>query len=158
MARIEEHSDFPVEIKRARPSWLQALIAVPAAVFPVLPSFSCPVCIAAYAGILSSLGLGFVLTDRVQRPLIVLFLTIALTSVAWATSQHKKLGPLMLVLPGSLVIVIARLVWSIPWVLYVGVSCLVAGAVWNLILKRTRPPFVQLGLDSTQQSIVRLDQ
>ena len=121
--------------RRGRPAWLQTLIAIPAAVLPLLPSFSCPVCVAAYAGLLSSLGLGFVLTDRVQRPLIVLFLTIALASVAWATSQHKKFGPLMLVLSGSLVIVLARLVWSIPWALYVGASCLVAGAVWNLILK-----------------------
>lgn len=118
-----------------RPAWRQTLVAIPAAVLPLLPSFSCPVCLAAYAGVLSSLGLGFVFTPQVQRPLIVFFLTVTLASVAWATRQHKKLGPLMLVLPGSLVIVLARLVWSIPWVLYVGVSCLVAGAVWNLILK-----------------------
>ncbi len=122
--------------RRGRPAWLQTLIAIPAAVLPLLPSFSCPVCVAAYAGLLSSLGLGFLLTDRVQRPLIVAFLIVSVAGVGWAARQYNKIGPLVLVLLGSAGIIAGRLIWNIPSGLYVGVVCLVAGTVWNLILKR----------------------
>ncbi len=124
--------------RRGRPAWVQTIIAVPAAALPLLPSFSCPVCVAAYAGLLSSLGLGFILTDRVQRPLIVAFLIVSVASVGWATKQCNRVGPFLLVLLGSVAIVAGRLVWSVTPALYVGVVCLVAGTVWNLILKRPR--------------------
>ncbi len=122
--------------RRSRPAWLQTLLAIPAAVLPLLPSFSCPVCVAAYAGLLSSLGLGFLLTDRVQRPLIVAFLIVSVASVGWAARQNKKVGPFVLVLLGSAAIVAGRLVWSVMPALYVGAVCLVAGTIWNLIEKR----------------------
>lgn len=122
--------------RRGRPAWLQTLLAIPAAVLPLLPSFSCPVCVAAYAGLLSSLGLGFLLTDRVQRPLIVAFLIVSVSGVGWAARQYKRVGPLVLVLVGSVGIVTGRLIWNIPPGLYVGVVCLVAGTVWNIILRK----------------------
>jgi len=121
--------------RRGRPAWLHTIIAVPAAVLPLLPNFSCPVCVAAYAGLLSSLGLGFLLTDRVQRPLIVACLIVSVASVGWAAKQCKRIGPFVFVLLGSVAIVAGRLVWSLTPALYVGVVCLVAGTVWNLILK-----------------------
>ena len=145
MSELDQHSSAPVNTRRDRPPWLQALVAVPATVLPLLPSFSCPVCIAAYAGVLSSLGLGFMLNDRVQRPFIVFFLTVMLGSVVLATRQHRRLGPLYVVLPGALAVVAARIVWNVPWVVYAGVALLIAGTVWNLILKRARRPLVQLG-------------
>ena len=136
--------------RRGRPAWLQTLIAIPAAVLPLLPSFSCPVCVAAYAGVLSSLGLGFLLTDRVQRPLIVAFLVVAVASVGWAARQYKRIGPFVLALVGSAAIIAGRVVWSVTPILYVGVVCLVAGTVWNLILKRPRRKFVPLGIKDTR--------
>ncbi len=136
--------------RRGRPAWVQTLIAIPAAVLPLLPSFSCPVCVAAYAGLLSSLGLGFLLTDRVQRPLIAAFLFVSVASVGWPAKQYKRVGPFALVILGSAEIVAGRLVWSVTPALYVGVVCLVAGTVWNLILKRPRRTFVLLGVAKTR--------
>lgn len=136
--------------RRGRPDWLQTIIAIPAAALPLLPSFSCPVCIAAYAGLLSSLGLGFLLTDRVQRPLIVAFLIVSVAGVGWAARQYKRVGPFALALLGSAGIVVGRLVWGVAPALYVGVVCLVAGTVWNLILKRPRRKLVPLGVAHTR--------
>lgn len=136
--------------RRGRRAWYQPIIAIPTAVLPLLPSFSCPVCVAAYAGLLSSLGLGFLLTDRVQRPLIVAFLIVSVASVGWAARQHKSVGPSILVLLGSAGIVAGRLVWSVAPTMYVGVVCLVAGTVWNLILKRPRRKLVPLGVANTK--------
>ena len=136
--------------RRVRPAWLQTVIDIPAAVLPLLPSFSCPVCVAAYAGLLSSLGLGFLFTDRIQRPLIVAFLIVSVAGVGWAARQYKRVGPFVLVLLGSAGIVAGRLVWSLEPALYAGVVCLVAGAAWNLILKRPRRKLVPLGVANTR--------
>jgi hypothetical protein len=111
-------------------------MVVSAAVLPLLPSATCPLCLAAYAGILSSLGLGFLMNDQVQKPLILVFLGITLASVAFSAKQHRRFGPLLLVLSGAVAIVAARIVWNIPWVVYLGVAFLVAGAGWNFVLKR----------------------
>lgn len=120
---------------KSRPAWHRALMVVPAAVLPLLPSATCPVCLAAYAGVLSSLGLGFLLNDQVQRPLILVFLGITVVSVAWAATRYRRFSPLLLVLSGSVAIVAARIVWNVPSLVYLGVVFLVAGAVWNLLSK-----------------------
>ncbi len=145
MSQLEPNSETSVRTERARPPWLQTLIAVPAAVLPLLPSISCPVCIAAYAGVLSSLGLGFMLSDRVQSPVIVFFLTVFVGSVVLANRQPRRFGPVCVVLPGALAVVAARIVWNVPWVVYAGVALLIVGTVWNLVVKRARRPLVQLG-------------
>lgn len=119
-------------------------MVVPAAVLPLLPSATCPVCLAAYAGVLSSVGLGFLLNDQVQRPLILVFLGITVVSVAWAATQYRRFSPFLLVLSGSVAIVAARILSNVPWVVYLGVGLLVTGAFWNLLLKRPRRKLVQL--------------
>lgn len=146
----ESAGQIRLRTRRGRPAWLQMLIAIPGAALPLLPSFSCPVCVAAYAGLLSSLGLGFLLTDRVQRPLIVAFLIVSVAGVGWAARQYKRVGPFALALLGSAGIVVGRLVWGVAPALYVGVVCLVAGTVWNLILKRPRRKLVPLGVAHTR--------
>jgi len=151
MATETDRIESTRETHTVHRSWLETLVAVPAAVLPLLPSFSCPVCIAAYAGLLSSLGLGFALNDSVQRPAIVFFLTVTVSTVAWTTRQHRTAWPLLAVVAGSLAVVLGRIVWSAPLAVYVGVAGLVVGAVWNLALKR-RGRRVALGLSSTRSS------
>ncbi len=136
--RGEQSSAVVPHPKRGRRAWLRAVIAAPAAVLPLLPSFSCPVCLAAYAGVLSSLGLGFVLNESVLRPLIVLFLGIAVGSVAWGTRRHRKRGPVVAAAAGALSIIAGRIVWSVPLAVYGGVICVVLAAIWNLVLSRSR--------------------
>ncbi|NOX59964.1 MAG: MerC domain-containing protein [Planctomycetes bacterium] len=150
MVRDRKHDPLAESTpRRSLPPWLQSIIAIPAAVLPLLPSFSCPVCVAAYAGLLSSLGLGFVLTDRVQQPMIVLFLMVSVASVGWATRRYKKVGPFVLTLIGCVGIIAGRLVWNVTPALYAGVACLVVGTVWNLIMKRPLREFVRLGVANT---------
>lgn len=118
-----------------RSPWWRTFIVVPAAILPLLPSASCPVCLAAYAGVLSSFGLGFLFRDPVQRPLIILFLSISVASIGWATRQHRSIGPIATAASGSFAIVVGRVLGSVPWLVYLGVPCVVAAAAWNLILK-----------------------
>jgi len=120
----------------ARSSWLRSLAIVPGVVAALLPSATCPACIAAYTGVLSALGLGFLHDERVLRPLIVVFLAVGIASIAWSTRGHRRPGPLVLTLVGSGVVASARLIWSNPPLLYAGIAVLVAASLWNLWLRR----------------------
>ena len=124
------------ETRSQERSWVGAVLTVPGAVLPLLPSFTCPVCIAAYAGVLSTLGLGLVLTERVLAPLIVVFLLVGVVSVARTTRSHRRPGPLLMIVAGSGAVVAGRLVWNVPTVLYVGTVLVFASSLWNLWLKR----------------------
>jgi hypothetical protein len=125
--------------------WVRSLAALPGALLPLLPSVSCPACVAAYAGVLSSLGLGFVLSERVLAPVILALLAVGVAGVAWSTRSHRHAGPLAATLLGSIAVIAGRLVWRVPPVLYVGIALLVAASLWNLWLKRPRrSPLIQL--------------
>lgn len=124
------------EMRNQKRGWLGAALSLPAAVLPLLPSFTCPICLAAYAGILSTIGLGFVLTESVLAPLIVAFLFVGIASVARTTRSHRRAGPLSMIVAGSGAVVAGRLVWNMPAVLYVGIALVIAASLWNLWLKR----------------------
>ncbi len=131
-----------------RPHWLRGLAVLPGVVFALLPVAHCPACLGAYFAVLSALGLGFLMTERVLAPLIAGFLVFGLVSVAWSTWSHRRLGPLVVTLAGSAGVVAGRLVWDIPAALYISVGLLMAAALWNLWLKRTpSEPVIQLRVE-----------
>lgn len=130
-------------------SWLGSLALVPGALLPLLPSATCPFCVAAYAGLASALGLGFLFDERVLAPLIAGFLAIGVASALASTRSHRRPGPLVATLGGSLLVVAGRLVWRVSPLVVAGVAVLVAASLWNLWLKRParKPePLVQLRL------------
>ena len=120
--------------------WWRELAVVPAAILSVLPSASCPVCLAAYGAVLSSFGLGFLFKDEVQKPLIVLFLAISVASIAWSARLHRRSGPLLVAATGTVAILAGRIVGDFPWAVYTGAPCVIVAAAWNLILKRNNSP------------------
>ncbi len=123
---------------RASFRWLRALAPVPAALLALLPSFTCPVCIAAYAGVLSAAGLGFMYESSYQTPLIVGFLLVGIASVAYTSRSHRKPAPLLLTLLGGAAVVAGKVVWEIPYLMYAGAALLFGATVYNLWLKRPK--------------------
>ncbi|MCI0694836.1 MerC domain-containing protein [candidate division KSB1 bacterium] len=111
---------------------------LPGAVLSLLPSMTCPFCIAAYAGMFSAIGLGFLVNERVLAPLIGIFLFVGVASVAWSTRSHRRPEPLIATIAGSAAVVAGRLIWNEPAVLYVGIVFLIGASLWNLWLKRPR--------------------
>jgi len=126
------------DARRRRPRWLRSLAVLPGAAIALLPVAHCPACLGAYFAVLSALGLGFLVTEHVLAPLIALFLVLGLGTVAWSTRSHRRFGPLVVTLVGSAAVVVGRLIWSLPAMLYGGVALLIAAALWNLWLKRPR--------------------
>ena len=123
----------------------QILTSLPSILLPLLPKGACPLCLGAYGGVLSALGLGFLATDRVLAPLIVGALGISVGSVAFTTIGHRRWGPLSASVIGACAVVAGRLVWNVPALLYGGLSLLFIASLWNLWLKRPTPePLIQI--------------
>jgi mercuric ion transport protein len=114
---------------------LHALASFPAALLPLLPSAACPACIAAYAGVLSALGMGFLAREDVLLPLIGLSLVLGLASIAWTVRAHGRRSPLALAVVAALLIAGGRLAWSAPVAVYAGAAAFLIAAGWNLWLR-----------------------
>ena len=136
-----------MSVHPARRQRLRSLATLPGAVLSMLPSFTCPACIAAYAGVLSALGLGFVLREEFLAPLIVVCLLAGVASMATSGRAHGRAGPLVLTILGSLLVAAGRLVWSVPALVYGGAALLVGTSIWNLWLKRTPRVEADLAMD-----------
>ena len=120
-------------------------VALPGLLAAVLPKAACPVCVAAYAGAVSALGLGFLLTDRVLNPIILGSLVVSVGSVAWSARQRRRSGPVLLALAGGCGVVLGRMVWSLPVAVYGGVALLLGASAWTVWLARPAPtPLVQI--------------
>lgn len=123
--------------KKSR-GFLSALGTVPATLVALLPSFTCPACLAAYTGVLSAFGVSFVLNEAILAPVIVFFLLLGIYSVRRASRSHKQRGPLAMTVVASVLVVVGRLIWSVPALLYLGSALLIAATLWNLWLKRPK--------------------
>jgi len=133
---------------------MQLLTAVPGAVLPLLPSATCPGCVAAYAGVASAVGLGFLLTERVLAPLIAVFLAINVLGLAWSTRGHRRTGPLALTAVASAAVVSGRFLWGAETLVYSGASLLVAASLWNLWVKRAGvAPFVRIRMQRKKGAV-----
>ncbi len=113
----------------------------------LLPGFTCPACIAAYASLLSTAGLGFVLYEPVLRPVIIVTLALNLVALAWTARGHGSWAPLVVAVVGSAAVLLGRFLLDVQWLLYSGAASLIVAAAWNLWLKRSHGPRVSLDID-----------
>jgi glutaredoxin len=138
LSRVPSAALLMAALRRAmphQPSGMGALAAVPGGLLSLLPAAHCPACLGAYGALLSSLGVGFLLKQRVLAPLIALALVAGVVTVAWSGRTHGRRGPLLLTIAGSAAIACARLLWNVPPLVYGGGLVLVAASLWNLWLK-----------------------
>jgi len=116
------------------------LAMLPSALVSVLPSATCPVCLAAYGSLLAALGLGWLTRESVLLPLIFVFLSVGLLTLLWSARGHGRYGPFLVSVVGAIDIVLGRAIWNLPLLRNVGVALLLAGSIWNLWLKRRQLP------------------
>lgn len=112
-------------------AWWSGASGVIAGGVSALPVLACPLCWPAYTGLLSSLGLAFLIYSKYLLPVVAAVLTLSLGSLAFRARQRRGYGPFGLGLVGAAAILSGKFVWTSEWLLYSGISLLVAASVWN---------------------------
>lgn len=119
----------PVPAEAGKAAWLSAVAALPGLGAAALPA--CPACWPLYAGVASAAGAGFLLDTRLQLPLTVALLSVAVASLGYRARVRRGFGPLALGLGASVVLVAGKFLLNVPPVAYVGGATLVAAALWH---------------------------
>lgn len=112
-------------------SWHQSLSATPGIMVALLPKLTCPFCWPLYTGLLSSMGISFINYTPLLLPLMIIFLLIALFSLAYKAKNRRGYNPLFLGILASVFIVVGKFAFDNETTLYVGVTILVAASIWN---------------------------
>lgn len=111
--------------------WKQGLIAIPSIGVSLLPKLACPLCWPAYAGLLSSVGLGFLISARYLLPLTAVFLLLTLAALGFGARNRRGYGPLMVGLVAAAGVMMGKFGWESNAVLYGAVGLLVMASLWN---------------------------
>lgn len=97
----------------------------------LLPKLTCPVCWPAYAGLLSSLGIGFVDYTPYLLPLTAIFLAISLVALAYKASARQGYAPSWLGAASAITILVGKFAFDSDFAMYAGIGGLVAASIWN---------------------------
>ncbi len=111
--------------------WRSSLAALPGILLAFLPKVACPACWPAYAGLLSSLGLGFLLKTEYLLPLMSVFLILAVGTLSFRARRRHGYGPTALGVCAAAVVMIGKFVLDSDPTMYGGIAILVAASLWN---------------------------
>lgn len=121
-------------------SWKLNFAMLPGIGAAVLPKVACPACWPAYAGFLSSIGLGFLVGTAYLLPLTALFLAIAVFALAFRARRRNGYGPFVVGAAASAVVLIGKFSFESNPAMYAGLALLIVASVWNSWpLKRLTP-------------------
>jgi hypothetical protein len=121
----------------------QGFLALPGIGFSVLPKLACPACWPAYAGLLSSVGLGFLISAAYLLPLTAGFLVLALGALIFNAGERHGYGPLVLGIVAASGILLGKFVWDSKPIMYGAVGLLVISSLWNTWPRHNTPNLEQ---------------
>lgn len=112
-------------------SWKRAAVAVPSVGVALLPKLACPMCWPAYAGVLSALGLGFLISGTYLFWFTAIFLSIFIASLTFRASHRRGFGPAVLGVAATALLLIAKFQLDSAGAVYAGLVLLIGASVWN---------------------------
>ncbi|NOY90170.1 MAG: MerC domain-containing protein [Deltaproteobacteria bacterium] len=112
-------------------SWRRLGAAVPSVAFGLLPKIACPACWPAYAGVLSSFGVSFLIDARYLFALTAAFLAVALFFLGFRAHRRRGYGPLMVGSVASAVLLIGKFYLESDPAMFSGVGLLMGASFWN---------------------------
>lgn len=111
--------------------WRSSLAVAPGIGAALLPKVACPACWPAYAGFLSSIGLGVLMDDAWLLPLTASFLLVAVGALAFRARRRRGHGPFGLGLAAAGLVLVGKFMFESDAAMYAGIGLLVAASVWN---------------------------
>lgn len=121
-------------------TWRQSLMVIPGVGVSLLPKLACPFCWPAYAGLLSSVGLGFLLSAEYLLPITAAFLVLAVGALAFRAHQRRGYGPFVLGLLAAAGVLAGKFWWGSNPAMYAAIGVLVAASMWNARSLRAAVP------------------
>ena len=112
-------------------SWKNTSAVLPAMGIAFLPKLACPACWPAYAGLLSSMGLGFIDYTPYLLPLTFLFLGIALLALLITSRRNNNYQPLALGIIASIILLTGKFYFDNDIAMYTGIAMLMIASLWN---------------------------
>jgi hypothetical protein len=112
-------------------TWKQNLLTIPGIGVSLLPKLACPLCWPAYAGLLSSVGLGFLISTKYLLPVTVASLVLAVGGLAFKAKHRHGYGPLLLGFLAAVGVLIGKFAWESNPTMYATVGLLVIASLWN---------------------------
>ena len=112
-------------------TWKQSLLALPGVGVSILPKLACPACWPAYAGLLSSVGLGFLISTVYLLPLTIAFLVLALAALLFRANKRRGYGPFVLGLVAGSAVLLGKFVFESNLIVYGALGLLVIASLWN---------------------------
>ena len=119
---------------RTRQVWLTA----PGIAVAMLPKLLCPLCWPLYAGVVSSVGLGFLIGTAYLLPITSAFLVLTLAILGFGATKRRGFGPLLAGAFGSAAVLIGKFYLESNPIMYGGVGLLVVASMWNASLRRAK--------------------
>ena len=97
----------------------------------LLPKLLCPMCWPLYAGIVSSVGLGFLVGTAYLLPITSAFLTLTVAVLGFRARQRRGFGPFLIGLVASGAVLTGKFYLESNPLMYAGVGLLMIGSLWN---------------------------
>jgi len=116
---------------KASGGWRLNMAVFPSLGLALMPKLACPACWPAYAGLLGSLGLGFLIKAEWLLPLTAAFLVIAVSALAYGAKRRRGYGPFLLGLAAGAAVLFGKFTFDSDPAMYAGIALLMAASLWN---------------------------
>jgi hypothetical protein len=125
-----------------RSDWRSSLGVLPGLGIALLPKLACPACWPAYAGLLSALGLNFLIEVRHLFLVTSVFLLFAVGALGFRAKLRQGYGPFLTGATAAVLVLLGKFTIGSEPVTYVGLGLLLVASLWNC----WRPKFGQHSL------------
>ena len=112
-------------------TWKRVAAVLPGVGVSLLPKLTCPLCWPAYAGLLTTLGLGFLMSERYLFGVTTIFLIVSVGALAFRYRERRGIIPALLGIAGAAAVLVGKFRFESMPAMYAGLSVLIAASIWN---------------------------
>lgn len=109
----------------------RAFAVLPGVGASLLPKLACPMCWPAYAGLLTTLGLGFLISERYLLAFTAGLLLVSVAALAFRARERRGYGPALLGLVSAAAVLAGKFYLDSNALAYSGIALLLGSSLWN---------------------------